>query len=289
MKRNDVQKFSFFKLLKAGIITVAVMLASSCVSRPPEYEGQALGAIGTGADVYICMPVSGNQSLLKAVLTRFVPEKTADQYLTRTSVLYAGVYYTPAASVRIVSVGSYPVGFSGFLFSQKNGWQKCIAAPLNNHVYYASATADIVLQSKTAFALLGNKNRDTAAFLQRIAEPQMPVVPPRFQTLAETGEADTIAVYIPSGSRTADSLFGLQDIELPIQSAQLYLKKQSGSSAYWASAVFEASNTRAALVLRVLLGAVLKGHFSVQGASVFVENADISETELIQLLQSIMK
>ena len=295
MKRNVVQKFSFFRLHGAfkvfgmSIIIASIMLVSGCVSPPHEYEGQALGAVGIDADVYICVPVFGNESLLRALLTLFVPEKTAAAYISRTSVLYAGVRYAPELSLTVVSAGSYPAGVSGFLFSQKNGWQKCIAAPLNNHVYYTSTTADIVLQSKMAFALFGEKNRDTAAFLQRIAKPQMPALPPRFQILAEIGEADTIGVYIPSGSQAAATLFGLQDIELPIQSAQLYLKKQPRSSAYQASAVFEASNTRAALILRVLLGAVLKGHFSVQETSVFVENADISETELIQLLQSIIK
>jgi len=273
--------------MEIGFSIVAIIFISSCVSRSPEYDMQAFGSVGTDADVYIIAPVSGNESLLRTVLTHFVSEKTAVQYLSRTSALYIGVNYEVTPSITLVSVGSYPVSLGDLLFPKKDGWEKHRAAALNNHAYYTSSIADIVVQEKTSFVLFGGAQRNTTAFLQRIAEPHQPVFPPRFQALGESGSTDTIGLYTRLGNRLATSLFGLEDIELPIRSIELYLKKDSDST-YRCSAVFEATDTRAALVVRLLLSRVIDGDFSVQDASVFVENADISEAELIKMLKPII-
>lgn len=273
--------------MEIGFSIVAIIFISSCVSRSPEYDMQAFGSVGTDADVYIIAPVSGNESLLRTVLTHFVSEKTAVQYLSRTSALYIGVNYEVTPSITLVSAGSYPVSLGDLLFPKKDGWEKHRAAALNNHAYYTSSIADIVVQEKTSFVLFGGAQRNTTAFLQRIAEPHQPVFPPRFQALGESGSTDTIGLYTRLGNRLATSLFGLEDIELPIRSIELYLKKDSDST-YRCSAVFEATDTRAALVVRLLLSRVIDGDFSVQDASVFVENADISEAELIKMLKPII-
>ena len=285
-KGHCVQKFCFFKILGAGYIIAAVILASSCVSRPPDHDIKAFDAIGTEADAYIVVPVAGNEPLLKALFTAFVPEKTAGQYLSRTSALYIGAAYGETASATVVSTGSYPVSLGDLLFSKKDGWEKRRAEALNNHTYYSSAVADVVLQKKTAFMLLGGKQRDSAAFLQRIAEPQPSVFPPRFQALNESGGTGELGLYARSGSAVS-ALLDLEDIELPIRSIELYLKKDSGSM-YRCSAVFEATNPRAALVLRLLLSHSMNGDFSIQDSSIFVENADISEAELITLFHSLI-
>ena len=81
-------------------------------------------------------------------------------------------------------------------------------------------------------------------------------------------------------------MLGLEDIELPIRSIELYLKKDINSM-YRCSAIFEATDARAALVVRLLLSHGLNGDFSVQDSSIFVENADITETELITMLRGI--
>ncbi len=282
-----MKKLCLSGIMEIGFSIVAIIFISSCVSRPPEYDMQAFGSVGTDANVYIIAPVSGNESLLRTVLTHFVSEKTAVQYLSRTSALYIGVNYEVTPSITLASAGSYPVSLGDLLFSKKDGWEKRRAAALNNHAYYTSSIADIVVQEKTAFVLFGGAQRNTTAFLQRIAEPHQPVFPPRFQALGESGSTDTIGLYTRSGNRLATSLFGLEDIELPIRSIELYLKKDSDST-YRCSAVFEATDTRAALVVRLLLSRVIDGDFSVQDASVFVENADISEAELIKMLKPII-
>lgn len=282
-----MKKLCLSGIMEIGFSIVAIIFISSCVSRSPEYDMQAFGSVGTDADVYIIAPVSGNESLLRTVLTHFVSEKTAVQYLSRTSALYIGVNYEVTPSITLVSAGSYPVSLGDLLFPKKDGWEKHRAAALNNHAYYTSSIADIVVQEKTAFVLFGGAQRNTTAFLQRIAEPHQPVFPPRFQALGESGSTDTIGLYTRSGNRLATSLFGLEDIELPIRSIELYLKKDSDST-YRCSAVFEATDTRAALVVRLLLSRVIDGDFSVQDASVFVENADISEAELIKMLKPII-
>lgn len=282
-----MKKLCLSGIMEIGFSIVAIIFISSCVSRSPEYDMQAFGSVGTDADVYIIAPVSGNESLLRTVLTHFVSEKTAVQYLSRTSALYIGVNYEVTPSITLVSAGSYPVSLGDLLFPKKDGWEKHRAAALNNHAYYTSSIADIVVQEKTAFVLFGGAQRNTTAFLQRIAEPHQPVFPPRFQALGESGSTDTIGLYTRLGNRLATSLFGLEDIELPIRSIELYLKKDSDST-YRCSAVFEATDTRAALVVRLLLSRVIDGDFSVQDASVFVENADISEAELIKMLKPII-
>ena len=273
--------------MEIGFSIVAIIFISSCVSRSPEYDMQAFGSVGTDADVYIIAPVSGNESLLRTVLTHFVSEKTAVQYLSRTSALYIGVNYEVTPSITLVSAGSYPVSLGDLLFPKKDGWEKHRAAALNNHAYYTSSIADIVVQEKASFVLSGGAQRNTTAFLQRIAEPHQPVFPPRFQALGESGSTDTIGLYTRLGNRLATSLFGLEDIELPVRSIELYLKKDSDST-YRCSAVFEATDTRAALVVRLLLSRVIDGDFSVQDSSVCVENADISEAELIKILKPII-
>ena len=282
-----MQKSCFSKIFGLGCIIAAVIFISSCVSRPPEYDTTAFGAIGADADVYIVAPVAGNEPLLKAVFTAFVPEKTALQNLNRTSVLYIGADYGVQPSITVVSRGSYPVSLGDLLFSKKDGWEKHRAAALNNHTYYTSSVADIVVQEKNAFALFGSTQRNTAAFLQRIAEPHQPVFPPRFQALGESGSTDTIGLYTRSGNCVAAALLGLEGIELPIRSIELYLKKNT-DSVYRCSAVFETTDVRTALVVKLLLSRVMDGDFSVQDASVFVENADITETELIKMLEPII-
>ena len=104
-----MQKLYFSKIFGVGCIIVAIILASSCVSRPVKYDIRAFGAVGSDADVYIVAPVIGNESLLKTLFTAFVPERTALQYLNRTSVLYIGADYRMPPSVTVVSSGSYPV------------------------------------------------------------------------------------------------------------------------------------------------------------------------------------
>lgn len=282
-----MQKGVYFRVLTIICAIAAVMFISSCVSRPPEYNMQAFGAVGANADVYIVAPVTGNEPLLKALFTAFIPEKTAMQYLNRTSVLYIGADYGVTSSVTVVSKGSYPVSLGDLLFSKKYGWAKHHAAALNNHTYYSSAIADIVVQEKTAFMLIGANQRDSTAFLLRIAEPHFPVFSPRFQALSESGEANEIGLYTRSGSRIAAALLGLEDIELPIRSIELYLKKDI-NSIYRCSAVFEATDTRAALVIQLLLRHSINGEFSVQDSSIFVKNADITETELIKMLEHII-
>ena len=282
-----MKKLCLSGIMEIGFSIVAIIFISSCVSRSPEYDMQAFGSVGTDADVYIIAPVSGNESLLRTVLTHFVSEKTAVQYLSRTSALYIGVNYEVTPSITLVSAGSYPVSLGDLLFPKKDGWEKHRAAALNNHAYYTSSIADIVVQEKTSFVLFGGAQRNTTAFLQRIAEPHQPVFPPQFQALGESGSTDTIGLYTRLGNRLSTSLFGLEDIELPIRSIELYLKKDSDST-YRCSAVFEATDTRAALVVRLLLSRVIDGDFSVQDASVFVENADISEAELIKMLKPII-
>mgnify|MGYP000535113284 CR=1 FL=1 len=81
-------------------------------------------------------------------------------------------------------------------------------------------------------------------------------------------------------------LCGVKDIIVVVKNGKLLILKKNTDASYRYSAVFEAVNARAALVLRALLGAVLKGTLSVQDASIFVENADISEAELISLFRS---
>ena len=282
-----MQKSCFSKIFGLGCIIAAVIFISSCVSRPPEHDMQAFGAIGTDADVYIVAPVAGNEPLLKAVFTAFVPEKTALQYLNRTSVLYIGADYGVQPSITVVSRGSYPVSLGDLLFSKKDGWEKRRAAALNNRSYYSSEVADIVVQEKTAFMLLGGNQRNSEAFLQRIAEPHLPVFPPRFQALSEAGGVGEIGLYTRSGSRIAAALLGLEDIELPIRSIELYLKKNA-DSVYRCSAVFETTDVRTALVGRLLLSHSLNGDFSVQDSSIFVENADITEAEFIKMLEHII-
>ena len=280
-----MQKFYCSKILGVDFIIAAVILASSCVSRPPNYDMQAFGTTGTEADVYIFAPVAGNEPLLKTLFTTFVSEKTAVQYLSRTSALYIGAAYGVTPSVTLVSTGSYPISLGNLLFSPKNGWEKRRATVLNNHTYYSSAVADIVLQKKTAFMLLGGNQRNSTAFLQRIAEPQTPLFPSRFQALTKSDCMGEIGLYARSGSFVVSVLLGLEDIELPIRSIELYLKKGI-NSVYRCSAVFEATNPRAALIVRLLLSHSMNGEFSVQDSSIFVENADISEAELITLFRS---
>lgn len=284
-KELYVQKFCFSKIFGAGCIIAAVILGSSCVSRLPQHDTRAFGIIGTGADVYIVAPVMGNDTLLKTLFTSFVPEKTASQYLSRTSVLYIGANYGMPPSVTVVSSGSYPVSLGDLLFPKKDGWEKYRAKSLNNHTYYSSAFADILVQEKTAFMLLGDNRRNSAAFLQRIAEPHTPIFPPRFQALSESGGVGEIGLYARLGSSVVSALLGLEGIELPMRSIQLYLKKDINSR-YRCSAVFEATDARAARVVRLLLSRGMNGNFSVQDSSIFVENTDISEAELITLFQS---
>ena len=282
-----MKRIRFSKFLSAYLIIAAIVFFAGCASRSEKYGVQPFGAIGQEADVYVFAPVLGNRPFLHTLFTAFVPEETAHQYLNRTSALYIGVRYGAVPGITVSSAGSYPVSVSGLLFSQKDGWEKRRSASSAGTVYYYSQAADVVLQSKTAFALLGNNERNTEDFLQRIVVLREPVFPLRFRTLVEIGGEGEIGLYARSGSRVASVLFGLQDMELPIRSIEVYLKKHTDVS-YRYSAVFEAVNVRAASILKRLLGTVLKGTFYVQESSVFVENADISEAELIALFRSVV-
>lgn len=286
-KGKDVKKFCFSKICGLSGIIATVIFLNSCVSGIFQHDATAFGVIGADADVYIVAPVAGNEPLLKSLFTAFVPEKTAAQYMSRTSVLYIGIGAAATPSVTVVSSGSYPVSLGDLLFSKKDGWEKRRAAALNNYTYYSSAVADIVVREKTAFMLLGNAQRNAAHFLQRIAEPHPPIFPPRFQVFSESSGEGEIGLYTRAGSSVVSALLGLEDIELPIHSIELYLKKDS-NSLYHCSAVFEATDARAALIVKLLLSHGMNGDFSIQDSSVFIENADITETELVNMLQGII-
>ena len=283
-----MRKFDFFRTAGAGLAITAVIFFAGCVTNPNRYDAQPFSAVGTNADIYIFAPIAGNEALLKTLFTAFVSKKTAEPYLKRTSTLYIGAKYGGMVpEVTVVSAGSYPVSLSGLLFSKKDGWEKRRNEYSGKGSYYHSKTADIVLQSKTAFALLGSSTRNTDNFLLRLSEPKQPAFPDRFQTMVEAGGTGEIGIYAPSGSRIISALFGLQDIDLPLRSIELYLKKNTDTT-YRYAAIFDVVNARAAVVLRTLLGTVLKGTLSVQGSSIFVENADISEVELISLFRSLI-
>lgn len=287
MRKIQIQKFFPPWILFAGLIITAVFYSAGCASRRSETTPvSSFAAIGKDADVYVFLPVKGNEPLLSALFTAFVPEKTAAQYISRTSVLYAGFRYGTHSSLSLISDGSYPAGLAGLVFSKKNGWKKYRSSDAGKTVYYRSESADAALLSnRTAAVLAGAHPRNIEALLQRFKTPEQPVFSPRFTSFIETG-ADKIGVYLRSAKAVAAELFGLKDIELPLTSIELYLEKQQDSYRY--SAVFETHNARTALVLRLLLGNVLKGSISVDGAAVFLENADITEEHLAELLAAAM-
>ena len=109
---------------------------------------------------------------------------------------------------------------------------------------------------------------------------------PRLQAFSESSGAGEIGLYTRAGSAVVSALLELEDIELPIRSIELYLKKDS-NSLYHCSAVFEATDARAALIVKLLLSHGMNGVFSIQDSFVFIENADITETELVNMLQRI--
>lgn len=277
LKKTDVQKYLFAWVICACHMTAVLFLCIGCVSRHKNAPIQPFAASGTEADVYIFAPVSGNEKLLTALLTAFIPENTAQQYLQRTSAFYIGIVYGDTPTVTLTSNGIYPVHLSNFLFSKNNGWEKHHHPSYGG--YYHSQTADIVLQKNAAFALLGNGAQNIDSFLYRIQHPLMPVFPVMFQKLLDTGSHGEIGLYARAGALTAAALFGLQDVRLPIESMEFYLKKDTDAS-YRYTAVFESSATRIALILKILLGTVLRGTVSVQDTAVLVENASISESEL---------
>lgn len=270
-----------------GIMLILLLWCTGCASTRREQAIPPFSLIGADCDAYIFTPVKGNESLLSALFTAFVPEKTAAQYLSRTSALYAGIRYGMEPSCAVVSQGSYPVGLAGLLFPKKYGWEKRRSAgAAGKTVYYRSELADVVLpSSRTAAVLAGKHPRNVEALLQRFITPEQPVLSPRFTSFLEH-DTSKIGVYIRSGKTIAAELFGLKDIELPLTSIELYLEKQQDSYRY--AAVFETHNTRTALVLRLLLSNVLKGDISVDGTAIFLENADITEEHLAQLLSAAM-
>lgn len=271
----------------AGALMVAILFFAGCASHKERTVFQPFGAIGPNADIYIFAPVAGNEPLLTALLTVFVPEKTAQQYLKRTSALHIGVRYEKHSTVSLASTGSYPVGLSGLVFSQKDGWEKrtVLLKDYEGHgAYYHSRAADVVLEQHAAYSLLGDSTRNVDDFLYRIIHPQNPVFPARFQSLLDGG--GEIGLYARSGSLAAGAVLGMQGIELPLQSIELYLKKGADST-YHYSAVFKAPHARAALVLKMLISTVLHGTVSVQDAAVFVDSGSISEAELVALFQTL--
>lgn len=279
--RTRIQTFTRSFVRVSSILIAAILFFTGCASRKEVSRPDPFGAIGTDSDVYIYSPVKGNEKLLTEFLAAFVPEKTAQQYLARTSALSVGIVYENVRTITIASSGSYPVGLSGFLFSEKDGWEKRTALSKEyTGQYYHSHAVDVVLKKHTAFSLVGDGSRSIDRFLYRIAHPQIPVFPSRFQRLLTVGETGEIGLYARSARCVAAFLFGLQDIELPIKSIELYLKKNT-DSAYLYSAVFETTHNRVAAVLKILLRNALHGTVSVQDASVFVEDASISEAELL--------
>jgi len=285
----SMRQFHFFRVLGAGLAVATVLFSTGCATRSDTHGIRPFGAVGAKADVYVFAPVSGNEPLLRTLFTAFVPKETAAQYLNRTSALYIGVQYGPAPEVTVVSAGSYPVSLSGLLFSKKDGWEKRRSQFLVNSAYYHSQAADVVLRPKTAFALLGNKDRNTDAFLQRITEAQQPAFPARFESLlSRDGAGEThaeIGVYIRSAHRIIAELAGLEDIELPVRSIEFYLRKAAGTT-YRYSAVFETVNARTAAVLRLWVGSMLTGTLSIDGSALVMQDAEITEERLIDLLRS---
>ena len=289
-KMIHMQKFLCFKAMRAGLAIAAVLFSAGCVSRPLSSGVQPFGVIGADSDIYVFAPVTGNEQLLKALFAAFVPEKTANRYLSRTSIIYAGIRYNTEPSMIVVSLGSYPAGAAGLLFSKKDGWEKRRSSDGGTITYYRSAAADVAFGSSgAAYALFGGSGRNTVAFLRRITEPQQPSFPPRFDALQAhngAGEAHAeIGVYIRSAQRITAELAGLEGIELPVRSIEFYLRKDAGTT-YRYSAVFETVNARTAGALRLWIGSMLSGTLSIDGSSLVVKDAGITEERLIDLFRS---
>lgn len=271
----------------SGVFFLSALVLTSCATgTPPIHSLEPFGIIGEGADIYVFVPVKGNEFLLNTLCGTAIPQSTLNQYTARTNAVFAGLFLTKEPVMRLCSYGSYPWFFADSLFPQKDGWEKRPAEGANTVPYYHSAQVDVALPaSALACISLGNDPRSTEAFLQRITKPQKPEFPERFQSFIEKEtELNSIGIYIRSGALLSNMFKQNYEVNLPLSSIELYVTPKDDEH-YAYQAVITAAHARIARLLSVFAGSVFHADITVQDSQLLLNNGIFTTQELRALLQ----
>ena len=275
---------SAYLRLRCLCILMPVLLSSAgCVTHLPDNRANPFGSIGGSADIYIAAPVRGNEQLLSAYFTRFMTEKDAHRFFSRTTRVYAGLHTGIHPEVRLYAEGGYPAGISGLIFPKKNGWVKKKAKIDTLKIsYFHSTVADAVLTPSQLHFLFGDSTRESEAFVSRICMPERVQFPPDF--LYGEQEAVAITVFVQSPEVFFSAFSGLTDIQLPVTRIVLKLSPYK-ENYYRFSARFETPTERTAQILKLLIKNSIRADISVQDSYLLVENGILSIPEIIQMLK----
>lgn len=263
-------------------VLIPVLLFTGCVTSLPDQSKNPFGSIGNDADLYIAAPVKGNEQLLSAYFARFMAEKDAARFFSRTTHLYAGVCAGIHPQVCLYAQGRYPAGLSGLIFSKKNGWtKKKKEIDTQNISFFQSEFADAVLTPAQLYFLFGGSERKSDTFLSRVCIPEPVQFAPDF--LYGECKSGTISVFVRSPAVFFSAFLRLTDIQLPVKSIVLRLSLYK-ENYYQFSARFETPTVKTAQILKFLLKNAIHADISIDGAYLLLENGILSVSEIVQML-----
>ncbi len=277
-------------VVRMGVAFVAAVFFAGCAGSIRPEKIDPVGIIGNDAQLYIAAPVHSNEVLLNRIMQRFFAKKAAKQYLSRSSCIYLGIAFDKK-EIRICSLGSYPASLSGSIFKKKDGWEKRLSIPSEGNrksgriiPYYHSQIADASLSVKGLALLCAGgmaKNsdlRNTEAFLQRVYNPVVVALPPRFEAACNTG--NTIALYSGKPELLLAMIIGSSDITLPVTALEFYFSPQKNGT-YVYDAVFHTPDKRSAFFVKMLAGKLFSADtILVQDSTVIIEKGVLTVEKL---------
>lgn len=249
--------------------------------------------IGEGADVYVFLPVEGNEIFLEKILGDRAQQKDIKIALQRTKQLYAGIF-SRATNPRgkdetlVCSVGYYPSNLSDMIFLEKNGWTKTTAT--NGVKYYSGGINSISIpNNKNSLLIIADEPEvSMKSFLGNVGNEKFVAFSENYDTFVKTTTKDAVGIFIKNPNFLITKILG-SDLQLPVKAFEIYLIKNHEDNLYNYNFTIETGNRMTAFAFSILLRSYLKADIRTSGASVYIENGKLPSDELGSLLDKVFQ
>ncbi|MEL3907761.1 MAG: hypothetical protein P1P64_01950 [Treponemataceae bacterium] len=254
-------------------------------------EIDPFATIGEGADVYVFLPIDGNEFFLEKILGEKAQQKDIKTALERTEKLYAGIF-TQKTSPRakdetlICSIGDYPAHLADMIFKETNGWTKTQA---NNGVnYYSGGINSISIPNNKNSLLVIAKEPEVSMkpFLENANNEKFVTFSENYDSFVKTTTKDAVGIFIKNPNFLIAKILG-SDLQLPVKASEIYLIKNTEENFYTYNFTIETGNRMTAFALNTILRAYLKADVRTSDAKVYIENGKLTSDKLSNLINKI--
>ncbi|MBQ7613091.1 MAG: hypothetical protein IJU92_08520 [Spirochaetaceae bacterium] len=273
-----------------SLLSVAALLFFGCKTVQIT-DIDPFGIIGDKADVYVFMPVDGNEEFLDIILDQKVEKSDLKTALSRTKTISAGIFTSATNVVKkdetlICAEGNYPPSLTGFIFDEKNGWKKSTAA--NGVAYYSGGINAVSIPNtkNTLLALASQPEETMYRFLERAKNKTSPGFSEAFERFVENPTKGTVGIFVKNPNFLFARILGT-DLQLPLQGSEIFLKRQKDGS-YTYDFGIKTSNALTAFGVSLAVRAALNAEVTLDGNTVQVKNGKLPKTQLSDMLKKLL-